>query len=92
MIEDPELKFNKKGMQRDSYQRTKVQKAQKCSWHGIEEQKDNTVYYLLQSCGVQARNYLRTGKMNLTYLAAKELFRLAIFLMLPSPKRMDFFK
>ena len=67
-------------------QELKVQMAQKCNWHGNEEQKDNTVYYLLQSCGVQAENYLRTGKINLTYLASKELFRLAIFLMLPFPK------
>ena len=47
--------------------RTKVQIAQKCNWHGNEEQKDNTVYYLLQSYGGQAGNYLRTGKINLTY-------------------------
>ena len=85
-IEDPESKFSKKGMQEDSCQRTKVQKAQKCSGHGNEEQKDNTVYSLLQSCAVQAVNYLRTGKINLTYLASKELFKLAIFLMLPFPK------
>ena len=43
---------------------TKVKMAQKCSCHGNEEQKDNVVYYLLQSYGVQARNYLRTGKIN----------------------------
>ena len=66
-IEDPELKFSKKGMQEESYQRTKVQKAQKCSWNGNEEQKDNDVYYLLQSCGVQAWNYLRMGKTKLIY-------------------------
>ena len=66
-IEDPKLKFSKKGLQEDSYKKkTKVQKAQKCSWHGNEEQKDNTVYTMLQSCGVQAVNYLRTGKINLT--------------------------
>ena len=41
--------------------------AQKCSWHGDEEQKDNAIYYLLQSYGVKARNYLRTGKIKLTY-------------------------
>ena len=51
--------------------RTKVQIAQKCSWHGSEEQMDSDVYYMLQSYGVQARNYLRTGKINLTYLASK---------------------
>ena len=90
-IEDPELKLSKKGMQEDSDQRTKVQKAQKCSWHGNEEQKDNIVYYLLQYCGVQAKNYLRTGKINLTYLASKELFILAIFLVLPFPKKIDYF-
>ena len=46
--------------------RTKVQIAQKCNWHGNEEQRDIAVYHMLQSCGVQARNYLRTGKINLT--------------------------
>ena len=40
----------------------KVQVAKKYSWHGNEEQKDNVVYYLLQSCGVQAGDYLKTGK------------------------------
>ena len=29
-IEDPELKFIKKGVQEDSYERDKSQKAQKC--------------------------------------------------------------
>ena len=51
--------------------------AQKCNWHGNEEQMDSAVYHMLQSYGVQAGNYLRTGKMNLTYQASKELFRLA---------------
>ena len=34
--------------------RTKVQKEQKCSWHGNEEQKDNAIYYMLQFGGVQS--------------------------------------
>ena len=58
---------------------TKVRIVQKCNWHGNEEQKDNTVYYLLQSCGVKDGSHLRIGKMNLTYYASKELFRLAFF-------------
>ena len=52
-IEDLELKFSKKGKWR-TQKRSKVQMAQNCNWHGNEEQKDNAVYYLLQSCGVQA--------------------------------------
>ena len=48
-------------------QELKVQMAQKCNWHGNEEQKDNAVYYLLQSCGVKAGNHLMIGKMNVTY-------------------------
>ena len=64
----------------------KVQLAQKCSWHGNEEQNDSVVYYLLQSYGVKARNYLRTGKINLTYQASKELFRLANILSISLPE------
>ena len=30
----------------------KVQKAQKCKWHGNEEQTNISVYHMLQSCGV----------------------------------------
>ena len=52
---------------------------------------DNVVYYMLQSCGVQARNYLRTGKINLTYLASKELFRLANSSDVTISQRMDYF-
>ena len=33
--------------------------AQKCTWHGNEEQRDSTVYHMLQSYGVQSRNYLK---------------------------------
>ena len=43
-------------------QELKFKRAQKCCWNGNEEQKDNVVYYLLQSCGVQAGDYLKTGK------------------------------
>ena len=39
----------------------KVQKGQKCNWHGNEEQRDSAVYHMLQSCGVRTRNYLRIG-------------------------------
>ena len=38
--------------------RTKVQKgAQKCNWHGNDEQMNSSIYHMLQSYGVQARNY-----------------------------------
>ena len=68
-----------KEVQNGGLTRTKVQMAQKCNWHENEEQKDNVVYHLLQSCGVQARNYLRIGKINLTYLASKEYSDLQYF-------------
>ena len=47
-IEDSELEFSKKRPAGGLISKElKVQKAQKCSWHGNEEQKDNTVtlYY-----------------------------------------------
>ena len=52
---------------------------------------DSVVYYMLQSCGVQARNYLRAGIINLTYLASKELFRLANIYDVTISQRMDYF-
>ena len=69
----------------------KVQLAQKCSWHGNEEQKDNAVYYLLQSCGVQAWSYLRIDTINLIYQASKELFRLADISDVTISQRIDYF-
>ena len=63
----------------------------KCSWHGNEEQKDSVVYYMLQACGVQDGNYLRTSKINLTYQASKELFRLANIFDVTISQRMDYF-
>ena len=58
-IEDPELKFSKKGAQKDSNERNKSPKAQKVlKWHGNEEQTNIVVYYLLQSYGVYAVSYL----------------------------------
>ena len=65
--------------------------AQKCRWHGNEEKMDNAVYHMLQSYGVQARNYLWTGKINLTYQASKELFRLANISDVTIPQRMNYF-
>ena len=60
-IEDPELKFGKKGVQKDSDERDKSPKAQKLlKWHGNGEQTNTTVYYLLQSCGVHVISYLKT--------------------------------
>ena len=41
--------------------RDKSPKAQKVlKWHGNEEQMNISVYYVLQSCGVQAISYLKT--------------------------------
>ena len=60
-IEEPELKFKKKGMQEDSYEKDKSPKAQKVlKWHGNEEQMNIYVYHMLQSCGVQAVSYPKT--------------------------------
>ena len=60
-IEDPELKFSKKSMQEDSYKRDKSPEAQKVlKWHGNEEQTNIYVYHMIQSCGVQAINSLKT--------------------------------
>ena len=43
-IEDPELKFSKKGLQEDSYRKNQSSRRHKsANWHGNEEQKDNTV-------------------------------------------------
>ena len=42
--------------------RDKSPKAQKVlKWHGNEEQTNIYVYHVLQSCGVQAINYLKTN-------------------------------
>ena len=43
-IEEPELKFRKKGMQEDSYEKDTSPKAQKVlKWHGNEEQMNISV-------------------------------------------------
>ena len=56
-IEDPELKFSKKGVQKDSDERDESPKAQKLlKWHGNGEQTNIAVHCLLSSCGV----YLKT--------------------------------
>ena len=58
-IEDPELKFSKKGMQEDSYKKRQKSKSKKVlKWHGNEEQMNIVVYHMLQSCGVQDGSYL----------------------------------
>ena len=63
-IEDPELKFSKKGMQEDSYKKKggdKIPEAQKVlNWHGNEEPTNISVYHMLQPCGVQAICYPKT--------------------------------
>ena len=54
-IEDPELKFSKKGMQEDSYEKGQKSKSTKVlKWHGNEEHTNISVYHMLQSCGVQS--------------------------------------
>ena len=60
-IEEPELKFRKKGMQEDSYEKDKSPKAEKVlKWHGNAEQMNMSVCYLIQSCRVRAISYLKT--------------------------------
>ena len=60
-IEDTELKFSKKGIQEDSYEKgQKSQKHKLLKWHGNAEQMNISVYHPLQSCGVQAVSYLKT--------------------------------
>ena len=86
-IEDPELKFSKKGLQEDSYQRTNVQKAQKVQ---IGTGMRNKRIMLLLSVTILwclSCSYQRAGKINLTHLASKELFRPENLLMLPFPEK-----
>ena len=53
-IDDPELKFSKKGIQEDSYEKDKGPKITKVlKWHGNAEQMNIPVYPVLQSCGVR---------------------------------------
>ena len=60
-IEDPELKFSKKGVQEDSYEKGQKSKSTKsvemASGRGTN---DYFGYHVLQSCGVQAVSYLKT--------------------------------
>ena len=47
-IEELELKFKKKGMQEDSYEKDKSPKARKeLEWHGNEEQMNSYVCHML---------------------------------------------
>ena len=39
-------------------QKSKITKSSK--WHGNEEEMNISIYHMLQSCGVQAGNYLKT--------------------------------
>ena len=56
-IEDPELKFSKKRPAGGLISKElKFKQHKSANGHGNEEQKDNTVYYMLRSCGVQAGN------------------------------------
>ena len=49
--------------------RTKLRKAQKSAkWHGNEEQRNISVYHMLQSYGVQAGSYLKTEVTNEIHL------------------------
>ena len=49
-------------------QRTKVQKHKSAKQHGNEEQMNISIYHMLQSCGVQAGNYLKTEVTDETHL------------------------
>ena len=55
-IEDPELKFSKKGIQKNSYEKGQKSKGTRkvLKWHGDEEQTNIYVYHMLKSCGVQS--------------------------------------
>ena len=59
-IEDLELKFSKKGVQKDLDKRTKFQRHKVLKWHGNEEQTDTAVHNMLQSYGVHTVSYLKT--------------------------------
>ena len=47
-------------------QKSKSTKSEK--WHGNEEQMNIYVYHMLQSCGVQVGNYLKTEVINETHI------------------------
>ena len=53
-------KFRKKAKKEDSKEKTKVQKHKSEKWHGNEEQRNISVYHMLQSCGVQDGSYPKT--------------------------------
>ena len=46
----------------------KFQKHKSAKWHGNEEQMNIYVYYMLQSCCVQAGSYLKTEVINETHI------------------------
>ena len=46
----------------------KIKSTKSAKWHGNEEQMNISVYYMLQSCGVQAGNYLKTEVTNEIHL------------------------
>ena len=50
-------------------QTIKVQKSTKsATWHGNEEQRNISVYHMLQSCDVRAESYPKTEVINGTHL------------------------
>ena len=50
----------------------KVQKHNSAKWHGNEEQMNIPVYYMLQSCGVQAGSYPKIEVKNQTHTSSLE--------------------
>ena len=46
----------------------KIKSTKSAKWHGNEEQMNISVYYMLQSCGVRAGNYLKTEVTNEIHL------------------------
>ena len=73
-IEEPESKFRKKGMQEDSYERTKVQKHKRCkmAWEwGTNEYI--CLPYVTILWGLSWKLLKDRGKMKLIFLASKEL-------------------
>ena len=70
-IEEPELKFRKKGAKEDSYEKGQKSKGTKVlKWHGNEEQTNTAVCYVLQPCGVHTVSYLKNRGNNETHTMA----------------------
>ena len=70
------IKFQKKGKEKDSKERTKVQKHRSAIWHGSEEQTNICLPYVTIMWCLKLVATQRHVKMKLIFLASKELSRL----------------